>query len=81
MRRLLVTYSESHGRPMDLVREIFDDFEVRTLEVPAGALDVAATGALADALAGCEACLLRPGRTTRDVFAAADDLRVVALTG
>jgi D-3-phosphoglycerate dehydrogenase len=81
MRRLLVTYSESHGRPMDRVRELFDDFEVRELEVPAGGLDVEATDALREALDGCEACLLRPGRLTDEVLAAAETLQVVALTG
>lgn len=81
MPRILVTHSESHARPMDRVRAIFDDFEVRELAVPAGGLDVEATEALRTALDGCEACLLRPGRLTREVFDAADDLRVVALTG
>lgn len=81
MPRLLVTYSESHARPMELVRDVFADFEVRELEVPAGGLDVEAPQALQAALDGCEACLLRPGRLTREVFAAADDLQVVALTG
>jgi D-3-phosphoglycerate dehydrogenase len=81
MARLLVTHSTSHGRPMDLVRTVFGDFEVRECEVPAGGLDVEATDRLRTALEGCEACLLRPGRLTRDLFAAAEDLRVVALTG
>lgn len=81
MPRLLVTYSESHSRPMDLVREVFHDFDVHELEVPAGGLDVEASDALVAALDGCDACLLRPGRLTREVFAAADDLQVVALTG
>jgi len=81
MPRLLVTHSGSHGRPLGLVREAFDDFEVRNCEVPAGDLNVEATDRLRMALEGCEACLLRPGRLTRDVFEAADDLRVVALTG
>lgn len=81
MPRLLVTYSGSHARPMDRVRAIFDEFEVCELEVPAGGLDVEAGESLRAALDGCEACLLRPGRLTREVFAAADDLQVVALTG
>lgn len=66
---------------MPVVREIFDDFDVRTVEVPAGGLDVEATDRLVDALEGCEACLLRPGRFSRDVFERAHDLRVIALTG
>ena len=81
MPRLLVTYSDSHGRPMAEVREVFDGFEIRELEVPAGGIDVDVTERLREALEGCEACLLRPGRFSREVFAAADDLRVIALTG
>lgn len=81
MPRLLVTYSDSHGRPMAEVREIFDGFEIRELEVPAGGIDVDVPEQLIEALEGCEACLLRPGRFSREVFEAADDLRVIALTG
>jgi phosphoglycerate dehydrogenase-like enzyme len=81
MPRLLVTYSDSHDRPMGLVREVFNEFAIQTLEVPAGGLDVDASAALTTALADCEACLLRPGRLTREVFAAATELDVVALTG
>ena len=81
MPELLVTYSESHGRPMDVVREIFGEFNVRTVSVPAGGLDVDATERLREALAGCDACLLRPGRFSREVFEAAADLQVIALTG
>jgi len=66
---------------MAVVREIFDEFDVRTVEVAAGGLDVEATDRLREALAGCEACLLRPGRFSREVFVAAADLRVIALTG
>lgn len=81
MPRLLVTYSESHDRPMDRVRAVFDEFTVEGIELPAGGLDVEAEDTLAEALAGCEACLLRPGQLTDAVFAAAPDLQVVALTG
>mgnify|MGYP006276071753 CR=1 FL=1 len=81
MPRLLVTHSDSHGRPMAKVREIFDGFEIRELSVPAGGLDVDVPERLIEALEGCEACLLRPGRFSGDVFAAVDDLRAVALTG
>lgn len=81
MPALLVTYSESHGRPMDVVREIFAGFNVRTVSVPAGGLDVDATEELREAVAGCDACLLRPGRFSREVFEAAADLQVIALTG
>lgn len=66
---------------MDLVRETFGEFDVRPVEVPAGGLDVEATDILRDALAGCEACLLRPGRFSREVFDAASALQVIALTG
>lgn len=81
MPKLLVTYSESHGRPMGVVREIFDEFDVRTVEVPAGGLDVDATDRLRETLPGCDACLLRPGRFSREVFEAATDLQVIALSG
>lgn len=81
MKRLLVTYSDSHGRPMDQVRRTFDEFEIRELEVPAGGLDVDVPEKLGKALEGCDACLLRPGRFSRAVFEAADDLQVIALTG
>lgn len=66
---------------MDIVRDCFDGFEIRELDVPGGGLDVEATAALEDAIRGCDACLLRPGRFSRSVFEAADDLRVIALTG
>lgn len=81
MPRLLVTYSESHSRPMERVREVFDEFSVHELEVPAGGLAVDASSALKSAIIGCDACLLRPGRLSREVFAAAPELQVVALTG
>jgi D-3-phosphoglycerate dehydrogenase len=66
---------------MTEVREIFDEFEIRELAVPAGGLDVDVSDRLIEALEGCEACLLRPGRFSRDVFAAVEELRVIALTG
>lgn len=66
---------------MQQVREIFDEFEIVALEVPAGGLDVDVPERLGEALEGCEACLLGPGQFFREVFEAADDLRVITLTG
>jgi D-3-phosphoglycerate dehydrogenase len=66
---------------MDVVREVFSEFDIRELEVEAGGIRKRVDDELIEALDGCEALLLRPGMVNRTVLERTPDLRVVALTG
>jgi D-3-phosphoglycerate dehydrogenase len=77
---MLVTHSASHPRPLDLIREEFADFEVREFEFETSGLDVT-DDRLLEAVRDCEVLLHRPGVLGREVIEAAEELRVIALTG
>lgn len=77
---MLVTHSESHPRPLELIREEFDGFDVREFEFETSGLEVT-DDRLLETIRDCEVLLHRPGVLAREVIEAAENLRVIALTG
>lgn len=81
MARVLVTHSETHPVDVELITELLDEHEVRTLEIPYRGLEHDLQEEFIEALEGCEALLLRPGVVSRRVIEESPSLRVIAIHG